>query len=654
MDEKLATFSAITDENRTVSSIPTLPNRPKRLAFSQEKSPKFPSLEQLDDPHMRGLVFHFFANHELLALEIMAHTLLRFPDAPPEFRRGLAFIMQEEQQHLKLYLDRMQDSGVAFGDFPVNDYFWRLITPLKTIEQFTAYMSLTFEQANLDFSLQFMQAFAKIEDSKSEQLLNTVYQDEIGHVQHGLNWVNRWKPAEISLWQYYTNELEFPMTARRAKGKIYYPEARKAVGFDKDYIEKLQLYSHSKGKTPLVFSFNALAEYELQKNAEPNKYQHLNTDLEALTIFLAGADDIVLTQNTLSPIFLAKLQQASVALPELVLWQSIATLSERKLLRFMPWAKTEAETALINERKLHFAEQSHAIDADYFGKAFSVQLLADFLAFSSLPNLCEASAVGFSAQSSKDALDFIQKQPLPLILKAGMSSAGNGFRLIEYANENYTKWLNKQFLSQEKIVIETWLPRVLDFSIQFVREQTGKVRSKGVVIMENSALGKFKGLRLGPINRLLSQELLAFLYKPMAATNYLQQLQDELCAFLEAQLEYTPLYGAFGIDCFIYRNANNTLHLKPFVELNPRYTMGRVGLQLRKIMHPNATASWRILTKKDVQKLGFNTFANFVQDQEKANPIALSKNKLCAGFLATSDWHNAVDFFSYLLIDTKK
>lgn len=58
---------------------------------------------------------HFLANHELLAAELMALVLLRFPDAPKRIPgRGLR-AMQEEQAHAMMYVRRMKDCGIAFG-----------------------------------------------------------------------------------------------------------------------------------------------------------------------------------------------------------------------------------------------------------------------------------------------------------------------------------------------------------------------------------------------------------------------------------------------------------------------------------------------------------------------------------------------------------
>jgi hypothetical protein len=53
---------------------PQAPGRPAELRFKPQGSGKadFPGVHHLDQEHERGRLLHFFANHELLATELMA------------------------------------------------------------------------------------------------------------------------------------------------------------------------------------------------------------------------------------------------------------------------------------------------------------------------------------------------------------------------------------------------------------------------------------------------------------------------------------------------------------------------------------------------------------------------------------------------------
>ena len=83
IEDKLIAIDRITDERpgRALTS-PMELGRPHGLTFSDSRAkPPFPKLSMLDDEKVRGQVLHFFANHELLALELMALT-------PPQISRS--------------------------------------------------------------------------------------------------------------------------------------------------------------------------------------------------------------------------------------------------------------------------------------------------------------------------------------------------------------------------------------------------------------------------------------------------------------------------------------------------------------------------------------------------------------------------------------
>src|SRR5258705_174597 len=73
---------------------------------------------------------------------------------------------------------------------------------------FVAGLSLTFEQANLDFARHFSRGFAKVGDAATAKLLDRIHRDEIAHVAHGLKWFRKWKNPEESDWAAFCRQLK--------------------------------------------------------------------------------------------------------------------------------------------------------------------------------------------------------------------------------------------------------------------------------------------------------------------------------------------------------------------------------------------------------------------------------------------------------------
>ncbi|MEX1099472.1 MAG: DUF455 family protein, partial [Bacteriovoracaceae bacterium] len=187
---------------------------------------------------------HSFANHELLAVEMMAAALLIYPHHTEElrrFKRGLFKALKDEQKHFKLYVARLNEIGWEFGDFPLNDFFWRQMSKLKTPSQFCAVMSLTFEAANLDFAHFYEKVFLELGDLKTASVLKVVYEDEIGHVQLGGRYLELWR-QDKSFWSYYNENLPWPLTPARSKGKLFVEEARRRARLDQNFIDKIKNY----------------------------------------------------------------------------------------------------------------------------------------------------------------------------------------------------------------------------------------------------------------------------------------------------------------------------------------------------------------------------------------------------------------------------
>src|SRR6185369_14542659 len=101
LEEKLQCPELIVDEQPgSALEAPLAPGRPPELRFKSQGSSRvdFPGMHRLHEERERGRLLHFFANHELLATELMALVLLRFPEAPAAFRKGVLQTLRDEQE----------------------------------------------------------------------------------------------------------------------------------------------------------------------------------------------------------------------------------------------------------------------------------------------------------------------------------------------------------------------------------------------------------------------------------------------------------------------------------------------------------------------------------------------------------------------------
>ncbi|MBS0616259.1 MAG: DUF455 family protein [Verrucomicrobia bacterium] len=241
LKEKLFTPDVLTDDHPGPVVLWKEPSRPLNLRLQKySRKDRLPSLADHKDPDKRAICLHRFAGHELLAVEIMAYALLAFPEAPTAFRRGVAYTLCEEQEHVRLYMQQMQRLGIAFGDLPLYRHFWAYVPYLTTPLHYLSVMSLTFEMANLDFAPLYGASFAKYGDTESAALMERILRDEIGHVALGRRFLEEWKKPEASDWETWKAHLPPRMVPSRAKGWEFFEENRKRAGISSEWIEKLK------------------------------------------------------------------------------------------------------------------------------------------------------------------------------------------------------------------------------------------------------------------------------------------------------------------------------------------------------------------------------------------------------------------------------
>jgi len=239
-----AITESLSDNERPAALRPALPARPDNLKFASRKTaPSMPKSVSLQDPNRRAVAHHIMANHELQALEVMAMVLLAFPDAPAEFRSGMAAIMEDEQRHTRMHVQRAQELGLTFGDLPVNGYIWMKATAYESILEYICGLPLVFEGGNLDHTAEFEQYFVDAGDRRSAAIMRAIQRDEIRHVEFGMQWLRQLKPPEMddfTAWEYH---LKWPIRPSKARGKTFLTEPRQEAGMSDEFIAQLRKWT---------------------------------------------------------------------------------------------------------------------------------------------------------------------------------------------------------------------------------------------------------------------------------------------------------------------------------------------------------------------------------------------------------------------------
>lgn len=652
------------------------PGRPKSLALDawhHRKKVPFPSLASLNQASARGLVMHFFANHELLALELMALALLRFGDAPKAFLRGIVSAMKDEQKHLRLYLNRMNDLGVSFGDLPVNDFFWSKLSDMKSPMDFVTRMSLTFEQANLDHSLFYKKKFELVNDLECSKIMDVVLEDEIRHVAHGVSWFQEWKNKEESDWETYVRMLPYPITPARAKGSQFDFEVRKKAGLSDSFINRLYLYSHSKGRPPDVYLFVPNLEDEIasgKASFEPNQVTvSIRSDLEILMMFLTSHDDVLLVDEIPNDVFLSQWVSCGVRLPELIRKSEmdVSSLKSRTLGALKPWGWSE-HTKMWMEKNLavdvvpykNVCNTSAILSSKVYQKKLFDMVCRQM-------DLVKSGASPISStfmsvcSDSEEVLAVVQKlfslykNIHYVVVKEPFGSAGRNrkrFSRYDFFEPQNLEWLRQQFKKYPSLLVQPWLDRVADFSYHG-KISKGAGINLGVTRFFTDHRGQYLGSLVTRKTDFLDAKTKRDLYvPPEGGVGFFEQLdlafQEVVKALVECNYE-----GPFSFDAMACRDGD-LLVAVPFLELNPRFTMGRIALELGDYIYPGQSAIWCHFSLAQVQKLGFSNFTEFTMDNQNRQSLEykVTENRKClfSGVFPTNDPSNSKLMLSLLFV----
>lgn len=628
---------------------PSFPGRPDSLKPKAKKRTEFPKDSQLESDWGRAAVLHFFANHELLAMELMALALLKFPDAPKSFRIGLAQTIREEQDHLLLYQQRMNQLGMEFGDIGVNDFFWSCLKDMKSPMDYISGMSLTFEQANLDYSLHYLNLMGQIGDQDTKELLSKVYNDEIGHVKYGVYWFDRLRSPDSTQWDAYRQAMfgRQPLTLSRAKGIGFDSAGRKKAGLDRAYIESLEFFDSPKGRCPSLYIYNA--DCELEAGHGKLGYQTsdgvrlLMSDFEGLPFFVAKKGDCILGMKKPSVTYQKYLRDRTGRTAEFIVWdgrdKSFGSVTKnRSFSELKPWGWTPKMNRIEQDlRRTSFRFKSGPVFNDTFSKAYwkttLPSLRKELRKFPVLDQLFGPPITdGVTLRDLDEVINYIDNIHAtghPAVVKSKFGFSGSGQCRIypqKGVSQSQIAWMKRQLSLHLELVVEPWLTRLLDGSFVWASKDD---RAQASFFLTDEK-GKYKGHKLGStgfkVGTALSPYLLAHLTEQPSVLDSLASI----AVFVQEQLRQLGYSGPAGFDYIVYRwPQTGQVFVKGLGEVNSRMTMAHIALSLESEMQIRGPALWLTLSLLDLRNAGFTSvkcFCDFLRNEIKEEKHILFTN----------------------------
>ena len=180
--------------------------------------------------------------------------------------------------------------------------------------------------------------------------------------------------------------------------------------------------------------------------------------------------------------------------------------------------------------------------------------------------------------------DYMTDCQAPFILKTPFSCSGRGVLPIESGaiSDPERRWIEGALRRWGTVSIEPRLDKTADFALEFYSDGRGSVTYAGLSVFDTHPRGAFSCAHLGrpeTLRRQLPDVLHGAFF-------------ERLCAAVADTLSDTlgQIYSGFlGVDMLAYRRADGTTAVHPFIELNLRYTMGLVAVELsRRVVHPDA------------------------------------------------------------------
>jgi hypothetical protein len=232
-----------------------------------------------------------------------------------------------------------------------------------------------------------------------------------------------------------------------------------------------------------------------------------------------------------------------------------------------------------------------------------------------------------------------------VVWKSDLSSAGRGHHHPDNPpSKNDLAFAHTQFTSQSPLTVAPWLRKIADLSIHVSVSEEGAVRVDGCTRFLTDDKGRYIGVVVGHPLALaprIVHEMIQRRYQGFAP--FVETLGHAVggALFLEGHR------GPASFDLLLH-DRSSAPALVPLLEVNPRLTMGRVGLRFQDLVKPGRLAAWLQISRRRLKAHGFGDFHVFVQSLDTS--IDLDHGRLLNGIVFTTPPETAESLVTLLAV----
>jgi hypothetical protein len=406
---------------------------------------------------------------------------------------------------------------------------------------------------------------------------------------------------------------------------------------------------------PDIYFFNPTCELAVANGSlnfmAPAQLRRFENELSTLPWILADRKDTVLVDQIPSQQFIHRLEGAGFRLPAFRTIRSSLSdpefISGKKGFLF-PWGWSPAVHKLLSPlksgccpeflnspvaewREIHHDLYSRKSALDVLQSITEQQISDQWLSCDDLPEIC----------TNQEQIIALQQRWGKVVVKAPWSSSGRGLQILRQNEFNQT---NRQVISgflkqQGYVVVGPWHDKLLDLSFQFFSFGNGVIEYRGLTTFSTDQKGHYTGnfIRELPAGR--PPELNEFIQQNIPAAEKVLKLA------LQASEYSTNYFGWLGVDALIWKSSDGKLKFDPCLEINCRFTMGAIALNIRRHLSELSSGEFRIMHGKEGQ------FAQFCAEMMKKDPLIIDNGKIVRGFLPLTPDSPGVLFGAWISVN---